>query len=521
MSNLTSGQRVPAFAGGGVMAAADDSKAEAFASLIIATFIVGIIVVAFCFTSDEFLHWFVVPVSICGILMGVDAVDWFRGRLDLYDPIGLLGVVGFHFFFLAPLLHVKWDFWMNEVTPPADWRTWLGYMGLLNVAGLIFYRVARMSFAGSIKPRETFWEVEKNRLYILLPIFVAISTAAQVWVYKQMGGIVGYMETRLTDPTQFVGMGWIFMISESAPILIAFLVIVMMERRKINWSMVMIALAILFVIQMFFGGLRGSRSETVQLLFWVVGCIHFLLRPVPRRFVYIGCAFLFAFMYLYGFYKELGPGATDAYFDSAQREQVEAQRGRTAAVIVLGDFGRSDVQSFILYRLIEDPGDFTYAKGRTYLGALALLIPSAILPDKPETKLQEGTEIEVGTGGYVPGVLWSSRVYGLAGEAMLNFGPISVPFIYGIFGVAVGWFRRFMSSLMPGDARFLLVPFGIYVCLVGLSSDSDNLIFGLAKDGFLPILVVILCSARWKLFAHNPAPSGASQFGIHGGLPSF
>jgi hypothetical protein len=45
-------------------------------------------------------HWFIGPVLVCGILIGIDFVDWLRGRMNLFDPVGILGVLGFHAFFL-------------------------------------------------------------------------------------------------------------------------------------------------------------------------------------------------------------------------------------------------------------------------------------------------------------------------------------------------------------------------------------------------------------------------------------
>ena len=57
---------------------------------------------------------------------------------------------------------------------------------------------------------------------------------------------------------------------------------------------------------MVFGGLRGSRSQTVWSLFWATGIIHLWIRPLSKRFIAAGVCFLVAFMYLYGFYKGLG-----------------------------------------------------------------------------------------------------------------------------------------------------------------------------------------------------------------------
>ena len=88
-------------------------------------------------------HWFLLPLSFCGLLTMVDAVRWARGEVSLFDPVGILGLLGVHFFFLAPLLHVTWDTWMAYVDPLEDWRLWLGYMATLNVGGLLVYRFAR------------------------------------------------------------------------------------------------------------------------------------------------------------------------------------------------------------------------------------------------------------------------------------------------------------------------------------------------------------------------------------------
>jgi hypothetical protein len=371
-------------------------------------------------------------------------------------------------------------------------------MGILNALGLASYQFcyrafSQRSFTG---PSKTFWRIDKKNFNTFAPLCLAVAIVLQLWVYARMGGISGYMQSRLDDPNAFKGMGWIFMISESAPILLAFIVVVRLQQRVITWSRTMLALVGLFAVEMIFGGLRGSRSETIELLFWVVGCIHFLIRPVPRKLVYCGCIFLAFFSYFYGFYKTVGTEATEAFSSSAERSHLAQTTGRTAHGLVLGDLSRADVQAFILYRLRNDAEDFTYAKGRTYLGALSLFIPRWILPERPETILKEGTEIQAGSGSYVPDVSWSSKVYGLAGESMLNFGFVSVPFIYALFGILVGWFRGQVKRLAPGDARFLLVPFGVFMCASALGADSDNLTFCLAKNGALPFLLVFMCSSK-------------------------
>jgi len=56
--------------------------------------------------SGAVAHWFLLPLLACATIVGSDAVRWVRGAYDTFDPKGLIGLFGFHFFFLAPLLFV-------------------------------------------------------------------------------------------------------------------------------------------------------------------------------------------------------------------------------------------------------------------------------------------------------------------------------------------------------------------------------------------------------------------------------
>jgi hypothetical protein len=499
-------------------------------NVVIASLIVLLVTGGFLFSSDRFYHWFLIPLMICGVLSATDAVAWVRGRLDLYDLIGIVGVFGFHFFFLAPLLHVQLDFWVEHLNPPPDWRDWLGYMAILNVAGLVSYRLCRNVFKTSkqTSPRRGYWRIDPALFRVIAPVALAIAAVSQIWVYARMGGIGAYMQAVQSAQNPLQGMGWIFMVSESVGVLAMFILIVHFQNGNMSWSKAISVLLLLFIVQLIFAGLRGSRSQMIQYLFWLVGCVHFLVRPVPRKFIYAGSVFVVAFLYIYGFYKAGGAaGVTEAAQGSSQREQLGKKTGRTFNAVLLGDLGRSDMQAFVLYRLVHDRGDYSYALGRTYLGAVSVLIPHFILPERPETKVRWGTDIQNGSGRYAADVAQSSKVYGLAGESMLNFGPISVPFIYGVFGLLVGWIRNRISLLLPGDARFLLVPLVLYTCFQAIIGDSDNLIFGLVKDGFMPCIVVMACSLRGSQLVSSLgrnvqplAPAVSASYGARGSMAS-
>ncbi len=467
-------------------------------SLLISMSLCTLTVCGFLMASPPMAHWFVVPVWLCGILIGRDAVDWFRGRLSLLDPAGIIGLIGVHFFFLAPLLHVAWDSWMLYVEPPPDWRPWLGAMAGVNAVGLLLYHAARDKDRGRRPAADAAGrELDTPRLLFAAGCGMAVSGSLQLWVYATHGGILGYVDAFTQTvglpqaQTAFSGMGWIFMLSESFPILamLAFAAVARRTRIGRTWVVILAVLIAYFALKMLFGGLRGNRSNTIWGLFWAVGIVHLWIRPLSKRFIIAGVCVLVAFMYLYGFYKGLGRDVV-AVYEAGSLDEVGQRLDRTFKGLVLGDLGRADVQAFLLYRLSRPDRDYAYAWGRTYLGTAALLIPRQIWPERPPTKVLEGTEAQTGVGSYDEEKWVSSKVYGLAGETMLNFGPLPVAIAYLAFGAVVGRLQRFHSRLRPGDARLLAYPFILNLCFTVLLNDSDVLLFMLIKDGLVPLSVL-------------------------------
>ena len=445
--------------------------------------------VYFLLASDRTAHWFIIPVVMCGVLIGSDAADWFRGRLDLFDPVGILGLLGVHFFFLAPLLHVHWDYWMSYVVPPPDWRDYLGGMAILNFLGLLVYRYARQLIkAPSVVPGAGggTWSLEYRTFAVLLLLSLALTGVLQACVYARYGGVLGYISSYEEGEGAFEGMGWVFMISESFPILAMIGYATLAAHRGMrppSWAKLSLVLLGFFVLKMLFGGLRGSRSNTIWGLFWAAGIIHLSIRPISKKLVICGLLFIILFMYIYGFYKSAGMEGLATLQEGGARTDLELKTGRTLSTTILGDLARSDVQAYLLYKMIAPSSDYQFALGRTYIGSIALLIPKGLWPNRPNCKDKEGTEAQYGMGTYQPGVNKSSRVYGLAGEAMLNFGPLSVPLSFAILGLVVGRVCRWLRDWGPGDPRLLLGPFLVNFCFIVMAWDSDNMIFNIVKNG--------------------------------------
>ncbi len=473
-------------------------------------FLSGLISVTLALTllviNTSLCHWFVIPVVFCGVLIGRDAVSWLKGRFDLFDPIGVLGVIGWHFFFLAPLMHVYWNYWMGGVVPPADWRPWLGYMAILNLLGLVIYQMMVRReyclpwFRRAVSTEKT---LDIKRFKVVLALALFLSFFLQLLAWQRMGGVFGILELSSLQKEEILkGMGIIFTFSESFPILLAMGAVVWFQRRrrKASWAMLIGFLLIFFVVQFVWGGLRGSRSATVWKLFWVTGMVHLALRPVPRRIVLPGLLILILFMYVYGFYKTAGAEAVDIMQDGGIAA-AEETTGRTSRGLMLGDLGRSDVQAMLLHNSVKSYSIYDYALGETYLGGLSILIPRQIWPDRPPTKVRAGTDMLYGFGAWESG-LRTSRVFGLAGEAIINFGFLFVPLAFSVLGLVVSTIRYVYLRIRTHDPRILLVPFLINLCVVFLIGDSDEVVFFIVKNGFLPASVILL---SLKTLKNGPA----------------
>ena len=471
-------------------------------SLIVSLLACSAVAIGFAAASPANGHWFLVPVTLCGALAGADALDWLRGRRDRLDPFGLLGLFGVHFFFLSPLLHVHWDYWLLYVAAPGDWRPWLGLMASLNLLGLVAYRFSRHLRLKTPPEREwtVRWTFVGSRLRLVLPAFLLLTGGLQLWVYQSQGSILGYIQAFEDSAEAFRGMGWVFVISESFPV-IAFISFTVLARRYAflrRWTPVVVALALFFVAKMIFGGLRGSRANTIWAMFWAAGIVHLMIRPISRKFIAVGVAGMLLFVYAYGFYKGVGTEALTALQGAEARADLESRTRRSVEGNVLGEFARADVQAFLLYRLLAAEGDYPLAMGRTYVGALAQLVPESIWAGRPPTKVKEGTELQYGRDTYNKH-FYSVRQYGVGGEALLNFGPMAVPFAYLLFGLGVGGLRRASGRLAEGDTRLYLLPFMTYLTFVCLLMDSDNITIVLIKNGVIPLALIALCSRRERV----------------------
>jgi hypothetical protein len=120
-----------------------------------------------------------------------------------------------------------------------------------------------------------------------------------------------------------------------------------------------------------------------------------------------------------------------------------------------------------------------------------LFIPRSLWEDRPPDKTKEGTEALFGSGmSNLPPNWLSSRVYGLAGETMLNFGPAAVPLAFALLGWVIARIQLYLHSLAANDYRRLFSPYLVILGFSLLALDSEILVFQLIKDCLVPFAVV-------------------------------
>jgi hypothetical protein len=487
----------------------------------------GIVVVATIF-SPECLHWFVIPLFLCGVICCFDGLLLFaNGGENLFKPVPMLGAFGLYFFLIAPLLHVVRDYWYTSLLwapkeVPDDWRTWLGLMGCINLIGLAIYKALFRWFVGRFSrgPASTSRRINLRYVRSFGVLITTLVLSLQIYFYVRFGGIGGFVgvfgSTSKGDASEFSGMGWQFAISESFPVLLVIVCVSLFKSHFRNASMLRLGfyLTVVFVIALLCGGLRGGRGNTIYTMVYIVGIIHLTVRRFRTRHLVLGATVMLGFMYIYGFYKSnpllfTDPGTLISSLSSSEsRTVLESRTHRDLNMVLMGDLDRADLQAHLLFRMIQGSGKIGYAFGRTYIEGAMNFIPRTIFKDRPPGKLMYGTNASYGEGTYSPErKAVSSRIYGVAGEMMLNFGAFSAPLGFVLLAAFVGYVQASYGRLPALDSRRYLAPIMSVACIVFVSADIDNVIFLLLQHALMPYFLVRSCSVgdvgRRRCFGHK------------------
>lgn len=466
-------------------------------NLVLASLLVTTVSATLAIVDPRLRHWFMLPVTACGALIAVDAVGWLRRQLDIFDPHAILSLLGLHFFYLAPVLHVMLDRWPEGIPAPPEWRQALAVMACVNVAGLTIYRLIVAAAPRSPEaPGQRSSRLVPRSFYEVGLLAVAVSVSAFGLLTARFGGVGGYARTVTGDVhrAELAGWGWLILLAEAFP-MIAFVLVVVRWRSTLagRRSAVLLVLAGLAVVQFLVAGLRGSRSNTLWPVLICLVLVHLLVLRISRKLLLVVAVLVGAYVYVYGLYKSAGLEVLDAARGTGSVAAIESRTGRDVPTLLLGDMARADVQALVLDRQLN--GGAKPAYGITYLGDMSFLVPRSLLPERPPDKVAVGTDVTYGPGAHQMG--WrSSKIYGLTGEAVMNFGPLGGVASFGVLGVIVrlvrGYYLRALrnEALVPKLVAPLLWPYAFLP-----NNDLDNVLWFQLKY-IAPVALVIWLSVR-------------------------
>jgi hypothetical protein len=481
-------------------------RASAGINYAFSTLISGMVVVIFALIYEECRHWCMFPIMFCGSLIGADIIAWFRKEFDSFDPKAI--VAGFLYLtcFLAPQLHVAYDIHHVRFYTFQNWPTYFGYMACFNTVGIILLKLAHNFFFKRSRSVKKVWQMALDRFVGILMLVLIISLVANAVIKFFFGGLakeVGLYYFAAGSQLYAAHLSWIMMLGDPAPLLIVMTVIYWIQKRDPNkpcsfWTVLFI-LFFIFAVQFLLVGIRGSRTGILSAVFFIAAIIHFRLRPFSIKLLILGMIAAFVFSYLYDFYKKVGSEGWEVFYSAEALERLSYERrGATPATTLVFDLARADVQAFMLYRLMEHKGAYHYTWGKTYLMSALTVIPRGIWRNKPTPKVTAGGSILE-----YPALQKSTHQYGLAGEAMLNFGYYGILPAFFLLGSFLGWLRKKIATMEPSDSRFFLLPFLLFTCTFIVISDSDNLVQHLLRMGTLPFIVVFFGSIKSRFLSKN------------------
>ncbi len=443
-------------------------------------------------------HWAFAPLAVSGGLLAPTLVRWLRGRLDAFDPKAIVSLFMFHNTFVAPLLHLAWDWYTPMVRVPEDAWDWFGRLALLNAAALACLELTyRWTVAATPRLRPLV-RVRPERLAWTLAFGALVAIAAQIQLLRHFGGPSGLIDAYEVRGAQFAGTGMLLMLAWPFPLiaLVQTLILLSRSRRRPSARLIMGLLAAFAIVHLGWAGLHGSRLSMLGGMFLAAGLCHFLLRRFSTRSVLIGVSAAFVFCFVYSFYKGAGrSGLSTALSGTSGLAQAQQETGRDVGWLLLGDLARADVQMEVLWTMYDANPEYRPKLGATYVGA-AIFIPRLLWPTRPRGPQEAYAELRDGMIGARDGDVPNSRVFGLTGETLLNFGWAGVPLVHALFGIGIGLVRRGIDSLRPGDARFLLVPFAMLLMTALYLLDLTQVVFMFLQD--CALLGICAGVALWR-----------------------
>lgn len=434
-----------------------------------------------------------IPVLLCGELSLAQLIKVVRQKDFLFNVYFYVWVFMIISTFIAPcinLYHNEFEYYQPQ---PDNWTPYLSKISYMYLIGMIIWCFILKD--KEIPQNGGSHRVLKPKWRIIMWLFMLVSLASQLYVYYLAGGVLGYM-VKFTDDSEFFGgMGIYFILSESFPYIFLTYFVLIRKKQLKRWQFFLLV-ALLFVITLFFGGLKGSRSNTILFIVIAVITLNIYLYKTRLTDVVILMIGFFTFMYVGRLYKDYGVGM----INETTSASIAITGMNSTELTIVGDLSRYSINAYELFRLETDEErgiitSFQKAHGRTYLwGALTFVPGGNVIINKFDLKGRTyyTTNLIFGnTFGYR-----STRILGPIGEWFINFGYYSFFIPYILLGYGLRYIRMLTKRIPKNDLMFLVVPPILTWLPQLLLADASNIMFFFVKRVFIVWMVLLVISKK-------------------------
>lgn len=429
-------------------------------------------------------------VFFYSLVVAFPLADAISGRRDIFDPVSMLSLFSLHFLIFSPLYQVSEGYY-----PYLNWSSvnasYVGTWFLIASLAVFCLLVPAYVLSRDIYFNKNIISIECQDADVLgriLNFFIAFSAIVKIYTLIHLGGFSG-IAAAYTDRLEFgvssynplKGIGALVYVGDALPVLIMIKIMLIWPRARLG---LILALSVMLSVSLV--GWYGSRSNIIYSVFFVFVYIHFLNKKLGVKWMlsaFLGLVVVMNAMIVYKF------GGLDAIFDSNVRKEAFYKRGidNPLAFVAVRDFGRMDVQTIAVTEVLAY--DYPLALGRSYLGGVTSIVPSAIFPSRPENFTREKTEI-IFPGATSSDDFETTLVFGGIGEAFVNFGFYSL-FLF----IALGFFMAKMSIFYQRATKLrqvIVLPVISLLPVAFLIYDSNSLMYFFAQFALFPLLLVVV-----------------------------
>ncbi len=450
---------------------------------------------------------FFICISVLGLITSYQLSKIILGEYDLFEPLSMVFIILFYNVFLVPVFTFAFDMrTSSSLNFPEDYLWWMTYNVVLNLLAILFFAIGYKFMANhTIKSffdnRRVFRDYRKTHYTFLM--FALISLGFYFFVISLGAGIRG------VDFGFEMGLSaWFFVFAEAFPVLLYMFIIIknkFYNNTQCSKSAFYLRLLFFIILAFIFTGLRGSRSNFLFTVLWILMIGHIFEYKISKRLVFIIAIPALVFNFYYGIYKQIGLDVFQVFTGERTIEEISEQYPhRSVPSYLIGTFSRTRLHAFMLYRYHEYPERYSLGYGETYVGdTLRVLLPERFQPDLAD-KRDKGTELLYGAGDYQTyGPERSTRIYGIYGEALLNFGIIGIFAVFTLWGGVVAILTNIYKSAVRSKYLFVLfLPLVVRLVSMMYLYDWGNIVFQLIKNGLFPFMFLLFIS--YKHYSSTP-----------------